>query len=175
MTDQTTAPASAPSEWIDGHPRLEAIAVAVYEQCETGDGGIVHDDPRNIAVAALAAVLPAFTDRAAVLREAADIAESLRQFEPTHSVARSAAQVSENVGILRVSDHLRRMANETQPSSLPAADDAEAEAERQMATVQRVRHVLDTEHVVGRTALEYRGLVLAALMADEAQQVGARP
>ncbi|NED75328.1 hypothetical protein G3I51_23995 [Streptomyces sp. SID9944] len=49
-----------------------------------------------------------------------------------------------------------------------AAADAEAEAERQMAAVQRMRHVLEMEHVLGRTALEYRGLVLAALVGDEA-------
>ncbi|AMW11638.1 hypothetical protein A4E84_20350 [Streptomyces qaidamensis] len=47
--------------------------------------------------------------------------------------------------------------------------EAEAEAERQLATVQRVRHVLETEPVLNRTALEYRGLIVSALMADEAQ------
>lgn len=49
--------ADMPAAWIDGHPQLEAIASAVYERCETGDGGIVHDDPRNIAVAALKGLL----------------------------------------------------------------------------------------------------------------------
>jgi len=49
--------------------------------------------------------------RAAVLREAADEAEKLRQFEKTTG-ARAAAQISENVGILRVADHFRRMADE---------------------------------------------------------------
>ncbi|WAL93947.1 hypothetical protein [Streptomyces sp. Je 1-369] len=48
--------------------------------------------------------------------------------------------------------------------------EAESEAERQLATVQRVRHVLESELVLNRTALEYRGLIIAALMADEAQQ-----
>ncbi|MCL8016889.1 hypothetical protein [Streptomyces sp. AS02] len=38
------------------------------------------------------------------------------------------------------------------------------------AAVERVRAVLETEAVVGRSALEYRGLILAALMAAEAQQ-----
>ncbi|MDX3398410.1 hypothetical protein [Streptomyces sp. ME01-18h] len=32
--------------------------------------------------------------------------------------------------------------------------------------LQRIRTVLETEAVVGRTALEYRGLIAAALMAD---------
>lgn len=40
------------------------------------------------------------------------------------------------------------------------------------AALQRVRTVLETEHVVGRTALEYRGLITAALMADEPKQDG---
>ncbi|MFE0808178.1 hypothetical protein ACFW34_11930 [Streptomyces sp. NPDC058848] len=35
------------------------------------------------------------------------------------------------------------------------------------AALQRIRTVLETEAVVGRTALEYRGLITAALMADE--------
>lgn len=54
-----------PTDWIDGHPQLEAIAAAVWEQCGRSDSGTcVEDDPRNIAVAALAAALPATTDRA---------------------------------------------------------------------------------------------------------------
>ncbi|MEU0783479.1 hypothetical protein ABZ341_18135 [Streptomyces sp. NPDC006173] len=68
-----TVPAFAPTDWIDGHPQLEAIAAAVWEKCGRSDSGsLVEDDPRNIAVAVLAAVLPVPADRAAVLREAAD-------------------------------------------------------------------------------------------------------
>jgi hypothetical protein len=63
---------AVPTVWIDGHPELEAIAAAVHEQCEHSDSGLVIDDPRNIAVAALAAVLSAPVDRAAVYREIAD-------------------------------------------------------------------------------------------------------
>jgi hypothetical protein len=56
---------AAPADWIDGHPQLEAIAAAVWEQCGRSDSGTcVEDDPRNIAVAALAAVLPAPTAQA---------------------------------------------------------------------------------------------------------------
>ncbi|WP_411119012.1 hypothetical protein [Streptomyces sp. 058-1L] len=58
-----------------------------------------------------AAAPPAPADRAAVLNEAADIAESLREFN-SPSLARNAAQVSENVGILRVADRLRALADE---------------------------------------------------------------
>ena len=58
---------------------------------------------------AVLAVLPAPVDRAAVLLEAADVAESLRQFERCTG-PRRAAQTSENVGILRVADELRRLA-----------------------------------------------------------------
>lgn len=53
----------------------------------------------------------AATARTAALREAADVAESLREFEHATG-ARKSAQVSENVGIIRVADKLRRMATE---------------------------------------------------------------
>jgi hypothetical protein len=50
----------APAVWIDGHPQLEAIARAVWERCGTDECAVVTiDDPRNIAVAALAAMTPA--------------------------------------------------------------------------------------------------------------------
>lgn len=53
MTDQTaTIPA-----WQDGDPTMEAIATAVYEHCEVARGtGLVIDDPRNIAAAAVAGI-----------------------------------------------------------------------------------------------------------------------
>ena len=51
------------------------------------------------------------TARVDTLREAADLAESLRQFERCTG-SRRAAQTSENVGILRVADELRRTAAE---------------------------------------------------------------
>jgi hypothetical protein len=76
----------APTDWIDGHPQLEAIAAAVWEKCARDDEDMpqaVCDDPRNIAVAALAAVLPllpAPADRAAVLREALPAWEAV--YEP---------------------------------------------------------------------------------------------
>ncbi|MFF8406937.1 hypothetical protein ACF06P_35580 [Streptomyces sp. NPDC015684] len=50
-------------------------------------------------------------DRLAVLREAVSIAESLRQFDPAFG-ARKAAQISENVGVLRVAEELRRRADD---------------------------------------------------------------
>jgi hypothetical protein len=59
--------------------------------------------------------------RAEVLRKAADIAESLRQFERCTGARRS-AQTSENVGILRVADQLRRMADEATPKQPAPAD-----------------------------------------------------
>lgn len=62
---------------------------------------------RNVSTDRAAELLADF--RAEVLREAADIADAQRQFERT-SGPRKSAQVSENVGILRVSDKLRRLA-----------------------------------------------------------------
>jgi hypothetical protein len=43
------------------------------------------------------------------------------------------------------------------------------------AALDRVRAVLETEAVVGRSALEYRGLITSALMADGAQQPETQP
>lgn len=41
--------------WIDGDPLMEAIAAAVWEQCNTEPGSsVVDDDPRNIAAVAAA-------------------------------------------------------------------------------------------------------------------------
>ncbi|MFJ8594830.1 hypothetical protein [Streptomyces sp. NPDC093598] len=100
MTDQT---APQPAEWIDGHPQLESIAAAVWERCERHDSGLVIDDPRSIAVAALAAVLPAPTDRAAVLREAADVADGLE-----------APKVATFLRGMAVQAEPRRMADEAQ-------------------------------------------------------------
>jgi hypothetical protein len=56
--------------------------------------------------------------RTAAFREAADIAEGLRQFERTTG-PRAAAQVSENVGILRVADELRSRAAAVSAASRP--------------------------------------------------------
>ncbi|MFD1308992.1 hypothetical protein [Streptomyces kaempferi] len=44
--------------WKDGDPLMEAIATAVFELCEHSDsGGLVVDDPRNIAAAASLAAI----------------------------------------------------------------------------------------------------------------------
>ncbi|MCX5285960.1 hypothetical protein [Streptomyces sp. NBC_00198] len=72
--------------------------------------------------------------RAAVLREAADIAESLRQFEHATG-ARWSAQVSENVGILRVADELRRLAD---AASGPGQADGETPQQTDLDAVRRI-------------------------------------
>ncbi|WP_333743538.1 hypothetical protein [Streptomyces ardesiacus] len=86
------------------------------------DGAALHARAEGIdkQLAALQKQVAAPVDRRAVLREAADIAEAQRQFEPAYG-ARKSAQVSENVGILRVAEHLRRVADEK------AATDTHAE------------------------------------------------
>lgn len=62
--------------------------------------------------------------RAAALTEAADRADELRQFEFVAG-ARKPAQVSENVGVLRVAAELRRMAAAARPddTTTPAVGD----------------------------------------------------
>lgn len=75
-----------PAAWVDGDPLMEAIADAVWEHCAIeGTASLVVDDPRNIAGTAAAvarrlltppAALPsAPADRAALLREAADLCD----------------------------------------------------------------------------------------------------
>ncbi|WP_354596821.1 hypothetical protein R1Y80_09740 [Streptomyces sp. JL1001] len=65
---------------------------------------------------------PAPADRA-VLREAADIAESLREFTPAYG-PRKSAQISENVGVLRVADHLRALAADAAAGVQPPTSEA---------------------------------------------------
>ncbi|MCG0066505.1 hypothetical protein L0F81_25020 [Streptomyces tricolor] len=120
--------AAAPTDWIDGHPQLEAIAAAVWERCGRSDSGAcVEDDPRNIAVAALAAmlaVLPEPVDRAAVraeaLREGADAAERLmdERYGPDCSYA---------IGGMDVARELRRLAGEPPANSKAPTDRAAIE------------------------------------------------
>ncbi|MEU0665702.1 hypothetical protein ABZ508_26450 [Streptomyces lavendulocolor] len=62
--------------------------------------------------------------RAEVLREAADVAETLRQFDPAFG-ARKSAQISENVGVLRVADELRRLAEAAVSGSTAGDEQAE--------------------------------------------------
>ncbi|MFC9686837.1 hypothetical protein [Streptomyces sp. NPDC056948] len=76
-----------------------------------------RDDRERFADAVLA-VLPPPVSRADVLREAAEVAEGLRQFESVTG-ARKSAQVSENIGILRVATELLRLADEEHPAAQP--------------------------------------------------------
>ncbi|MFD8839809.1 hypothetical protein [Streptomyces griseofuscus] len=91
----------------------KAAAEALREHWEMHANDADLADQFDCCADAVLAVLPAQDDRAAVLEEAATIAEGLRQFEPVTG-ARSGAQVSENVGILRVAAELRRLAVEAQ-------------------------------------------------------------
>ncbi|WP_199888837.1 hypothetical protein, partial [Streptomyces badius] len=113
----------------DGHPewpvryedderdyrrRADAVmAVADAEQASLRAEAEGLDEALRGAISASekAAAPPAPADRAAVLREAADIAESLREFTPAYG-ARKSAQISENVGVLRVADHFRALADD---------------------------------------------------------------
>lgn len=150
-----SAAAPPPAVWGDGHPQLEAIAASVYERCTTGDGGIVHDDPRNIAVAALAAVLavlPPHTDRAAVLREAAN---GLAALGPLDSLVSAPAAWTEAIEALRrmadqiADDELRRLAAET---AGPEAQGARCERCSPRAEETEPNNIVDWPEVDYRTA-----------------------
>ncbi|MFI1371312.1 hypothetical protein ACH4UY_04780 [Streptomyces longwoodensis] len=146
------------AEWVEGDPLMQAIASAVYERCETGDGGIVHDDPRNIAaVAAVVARLAAATDRAVVMREAADdLATTFGDPMVKH------------IGALGAS-HLRRRAREAeagrstphrtadeaqQPTDCEeSAADAARRFARRLAAVERLCSGLPGHHTITVKAL----------------------
>jgi hypothetical protein len=115
------------------------------------------------------------TVRAATLREAADIAESLRQFEPAYG-ARKSAQVSENVGILRVADKLRRLAVE---AAVPGRTTDETAAVDRGAVLLEIATTLDqlaeTDMIRKRRSLGTARRLLAGelrRMADDAPAVG---
>ncbi|WP_369274480.1 hypothetical protein AB5J55_35175 [Streptomyces sp. R11] len=104
---------AAPVDWIDGHPQLEAIAAAVWEQCRhTEHGGCIDDDPRNIAVAAYAAVLPVLTGLASEIRARAFKAAA--NYVRGHSADERYGRASISTAMCMVSAELRRMADEAQ-------------------------------------------------------------
>ncbi|MGY5048263.1 hypothetical protein ACWDE0_21925 [Streptomyces sp. 900105755] len=122
-------------------------------------------------------VLAPPTDRAAVLLEVADWLKVWRpEFFERWAVAE---QDRYEGGVDDAADELRRLAAET-PQTQPGGRDAlmrahtalAAQAGHDQAALARVRTVLETEAVVGRTALDYRGLIATALMGTEPQQDG---
>jgi hypothetical protein len=97
--------------WVDGDPLMEAIAAAVWKHCRTEGTSLVVDDPRNIAataatVARTRSSTPA--DRAAILREAADVLDTL----PVDASSFDKAEHKYKGGA--AAERLRRMADEAQ-------------------------------------------------------------
>jgi hypothetical protein len=127
--------AAAPADWVDGHPQLEAIAAAVWERCGRSDSGMcVEDDPRNIAVAALAAVLPAPVDRASVT--AAELAHALDNSTPYPiELDRAlcdfmAARLLEMLTVLKRPEHaVWQPEDEPEPGEQPQPEDPETLAQ----------------------------------------------
>jgi hypothetical protein len=108
----TTDRDTAPTVWVDGHPQLEAIAAAVWERCGRHDSGLVVDDPRNIAVAALAAARTAPAQQAAVRAQAfRDAADFLR------GLLRTGTAISTQ----EIETELRRRAGEARHDPAPGA------------------------------------------------------
>ncbi len=98
-------------------PLAATIAAAIAEQCDMATDTTVVASVQGVAAVAATAA------RAAVFLEAAGVADGLRQVEPVTG-ARWSAQVSENVGVLRVADELRRRAGEQQPERKAACGDS---------------------------------------------------
>jgi hypothetical protein len=169
--------------------RIAAAIWAQYPDAEPSRTGLVLANPHAVADAVLAAPADLAAD---ALREAADFYDQVLKDMGTDVGCdpRYWTAIRDVVlGLRRRADdlpELRRLADETPaatdeaPCSDPiecshegALGEAEAEAERQLAAVQRVRRVLEVEPVLNRSALEYRGLILNALMGT-APAAGAR-
>jgi hypothetical protein len=96
---------------------LDQIEAAARNAARIGSG--IHPDTALTLAAEIRRLRAELaTTRSEVLRESAEIAESLRQFERTTG-PRTAAQVSENVGILRVADELRSRAAAVSAAARP--------------------------------------------------------
>lgn len=160
--ERLRAAATPPTDWIDRHPQLEAIAAAVWEQCGRSDSGMcVEDDPRNIAVAALAAVLPPSVSRADQA-PAAECSAQNRNYESGPRLCIRVAQHhgdhidergfhwSDTVAVYPLADGtfrtgvnravLRRMADEAQPDTQAKVDRLTAlTAPALLATIKELR------------------------------------
>ncbi|MGW4250472.1 hypothetical protein [Streptomyces californicus] len=116
------APADRAATCICGHPEQQHFE-DVCQTCDCGDYIEPQDAREVIARWRQEALSKRDLRRAATLREAADIAEGLRQFDPAYG-ARKAAQISENVGVLRVADALRRLAADAAAGVQPPTSEA---------------------------------------------------
>lgn len=123
VLDAPAVPVSPPTDQTALRDRIaEALYRREWPRKQIWQQALAMDREVFEAMAdAVLAVLPEPADRGAVLREAAGIAESLRRFEPATG-ARKSAQVSENVGILRVAEELRRLAAEAPTATKPETE-----------------------------------------------------
>ncbi|WP_435279132.1 hypothetical protein [Streptomyces sp. 1222.5] len=164
-----------PNRWAD-EPETDAVAVSAVVSPPTSRADLSariaeslrHANEMSAATTtsdfvddltdAVLAVLPQPADQAAVLRWAADRIDA----ETRQARADGLLEPDKYRPCRDASAQLRRLAGEAHDTGTqqPAAE----------AALGRVRAVLETEAVAGRTALEYRGLVLSALLAGGAQQ-----
>lgn len=142
----------------------DRIAEALSEVRRPGLGGLTEADAvRRMAEAVLKA-LTACSDPIECSHEA-----ELGQLREKHKASLRRADEINN----ELMQEVQRYAEGTERPVLWSVYNAmHLRAANAESTLARVRTVLETEAVVGRSALEYRGLVTSALMAAEAQQDG---
>lgn len=114
------APADRAATCICGHPEQQHFEDAC-QTCDCGDYTEPQDARDAIARWRQEALSKRDLRRVATLREAADIAESLCELTPAYG-ARKAAQISENVGVLRVADHFRALAADAAAGAHPPTE-----------------------------------------------------
>jgi len=174
------APAVAPSAPADQAALRDRIA----EAAQNGPTWLL---PRSLAeeiADAVLAVLPATTDRAAC-PDPIECGHEAALGQAQQEIRRLGLMVDEYAaGARGLSEKLReeraRAEAMTRAMESTAADALKhlgchrdlmgqcLRAEKAEAAVERVRSVLESEAVVGRSALDYRGLITSALMADDA-------
>jgi hypothetical protein len=171
MTDtnpQRTAVLSALSS-PDWHPVSEAHGMPWSEAEALLDA---YDASR---AAASAPVSPAPADRAALSARLWAVAEHniiaewicCEPINPEHDLCVQGDATRQMVKALLVDDP-----EAARPAPLLNAVLAVLPEPTGQAAIERVRSVLESEAVVGRSALDYRGLITAALMADAASGPG---
>ncbi|MCX4703902.1 hypothetical protein [Streptomyces sp. NBC_01373] len=146
---------AVPAAWVDGDPLMEAIASTLWEHCPTEGTSLVVDDPRNIAATA-AAVARAVSSAGLVAVPPTGQTALRDRIELAIHSELTEYRLGPDTGMI-----VQRL-TDAALGALPTSSDR--------AALERVRAVLETEAVVGRSALEFRGLIALALMADEAQQ-----
>ncbi|MFF7949096.1 hypothetical protein [Streptomyces griseorubiginosus] len=152
--------------FLDARAALrDRIAEALSEVRRPGLGGLTEAEAVRRMADAVLKVLPSCSDPIECSHEAA-----LGEAREKH---RASLRRADEINNELMEEVQRYAAGTERPVLWSVYNQMHLRAVNAESAVGRVRAVLETEAVVGRSALEYRGLITSALMAAEAQQDGA--